>query len=296
MAEPTTPESAPATPVVTRPVAWHFFTPRGIAAFAPNKLAQLFLFQILVAVLSGCAVVWFLYAVWFPSTREAIRNLAGEGTIRAGTLELPGFGLQRLVTNRFLTYAIDVDSDRQHSFSADIFVVLRKSRVEICSLFGCVHRPYPPGQIPFTRLEMEARWGAWEPFLLGIAGTATALAVLASWWLLATLYFLFARALAFFRDRELTLGGSWRLCGAALLAGAILFLLAIAGYGLGIVDLPMLCLLAALHVIAPWVLIVFAVLALPPVRPKGSANPFQSAPAVSALPSEEKSSADLPKT
>lgn len=268
------PPAEPAAP--PQPVAWQFFTPRGIAAFAPATFGRLFIFQVLVALICGGAIVWFLYHAWCPAIRESIRNLAGEGAIRADVLEVPGFSMQRLVTNRFLTLAMDLETERRHTYSADVFVVLRRAHIEVCSLVGCAMLKYPVREAPFTRLELEADWGAWEPFLLGIAGAAAAFAVLFSWWLLATACFLFVRTLAFFSDRALTLGGSWRLCGAALLAGAMLLALGMVGYGTGVIDLITLALVAALHFVVPWILIVFATLALPPVSAKSPSNPFQS--------------------
>lgn len=294
MAAPFSPEPAPApaTPAdAPRPRAWQPFTPRGIAAFAPASFGRLFAFQVFVALLAGGTVVWFLWTVWFPIARESIQNLAGEGVLRAGRLELPGYGMQRLVTNRFLTLAIDVDSPRPHNYSADVFVVLRRSHVDVCSLFGCALWPYPVRDAPFTRLELEAQWGAWQPFLLGIAGITVGFAVLFWWWLLAAIYFLFARLLGFFQDRELTLGGSWRLCGAALMTGTVFLLVGIVAYGLSIVDLVPLLLMAALHVVIPWVLIVLGVLALPRAVPK-PANPFAQSTAATA----EASAPEPPKT
>jgi hypothetical protein len=132
MAAPFSPEPAPAPAVdAPRPRAWQPFTPRGIAAFAPASFGRLFAFQVAVALLTGGVVVWFLSTVWFPVARESIQNLTGEGAIRAGRLDLPDVGVQRLVTNRFLTLAIDVDSARRHDYSADVFVVLRRAHVDV---------------------------------------------------------------------------------------------------------------------------------------------------------------------
>jgi len=280
MAGPFSPEPEPAPVVDTpRPRAWQPFTPRGITAFASASFAWLFGFQVFVALLAGATVTWFLHTMWFPVASESIRNLTGEGAIRGGRLEIPGYGTQRLVTNGFLTVAIDLETDQRHDYAADVFAVLRHSNVEVCSLAGCVQLPYPVREAPFTRLELEAQWGAWQPFLLGIAGITTAFVVLFSWWILATVYFLFVRLLAFFQDRELTLGGSWRLCCAALLAATILLLLGIVGYGVGMVELIPLLLIAGLHVVIPWVLVPFATTTLPRVTLKQN-NPFsQGAPA-----------------
>jgi hypothetical protein len=268
------PSSNPVPETPRPPVAWQPFTPKGIAAFAAAKLGRLFLLQVIVALIAAGAVVWFLWGVWCPSVREAIQNLPATGAIRSGELDIGESAAERLVTNRFLTFAIDAQSSRRHSFSADVFVVFRRSHYEVCSLFGCASFYYPVPNAPFNRLELEAKWGAWEPILLGIAAAATGLALLFAWWLLATLYCPAVWLLAFFCDRQLTLGGSWRLCGAALLAGALLLTAGVVAYGLRALDLIHLLIVALLHIVVPWVLIIFAVLARPGTTAKLATNPF----------------------
>jgi hypothetical protein len=266
------------------PIAWQPFTPRGIAAFAGATFGRLFIVQVVVALLAAGAAVWFLSAVWFPAAEEAIRNVSGDGAVRAGHLDITGQTTERLVTNRFLTFAIDTQSEKGHAYSADVFVVLRSGYYEVCSLFGCRTSRYPVQSTAFNRLELEARCGAWKPFLLGIAALGVIFGLLFSWGLLATIYFLFVRTFAFFADRNVTFGGSWRLCGAALLAGAVLLIAAIVGYGFGVVDVVRLLLIAVLHVVVPWVLIVFATRALPRVSAKAPKNPFAS----TATPDQQK--------
>src|SRR5213593_3424449 len=107
MSEPTpAPAPAPKPETLPTPAAWQPFTPRGIAAFASASFGRLFTLQVIVAVLAAGAVMWFLSTVWFPVVREAIKNLPEQGAIRAGQLELPAVGSERLVTNRFLTLAV----------------------------------------------------------------------------------------------------------------------------------------------------------------------------------------------
>jgi hypothetical protein len=276
------PPSRPTNPTELAPpkstIAWQPFTPRGVAAFAAARFGRLFTVQLVVAVLASAVVVWFVYRVWFPAVREAIRNLPEQGSIRAGQLSLPPMESERIVTNRFLTFAVDAATDQPHTFSADVFVMFRQRHYEICSLFGCAAFYYPTSDAPFNRLELEAKWGAWQPILFGMAAIATALALLFLWCTLATLYFLFVWVLAFFADRELTLGGSWRLCGAALVAGTVLLLGGMASYGLGALDLIRLLAIAVMHVVLPWVLIIWAVFVLRPVKPKRASNPFANAP------------------
>src|SRR5215204_977215 len=173
-----------------RPVAWQPFTPRGIAAFAINPFGRLFLLQVIFALLAAGTVIWFLRTTWFLPVREAIRNLPATGALHSGQLEIGNFAPERFVTNQFLTFAIDVDSSRRHSYAADVSVIFRRTHFEVCSLFGCADFWYPTRDAPFNRLELEAKWGAWEPVLLGIAATIAALGLIFAWWILATSYFL----------------------------------------------------------------------------------------------------------
>jgi hypothetical protein len=278
MSEPTSASAPAPSETPRRAAAWQPFTPKGIAAFAGTSFGRLFLLQVIFALLAAGAVIWFLRAVWCPPIREAILNLPVVGAIQSGQLEIGNSGAERFVTNRFLTFAMDIDSSRRHSYAADVSVVLRQRHFEVCSLFGCANFWYPARDAPFNRLELEAKWGAWEPVLLGIASTATALGLLFAWWILASFYFLFVWTLAFFLDRQLTLGGSWRLCGAALLPGALLLTAGIVAYGLGLLDLVRLLIVAVLHVIVPWGLIIFATAALPPVTLRRPPNPFGETP------------------
>jgi hypothetical protein len=288
MSEPT-PASAPApSERPRRAAAWQPLTPKGIAAFAHTGFGRLFLLQMIFALLAAGASIWFLRAAWFPAVREAIRNLPATGAIRSGQLEIGTIAAERFVTNRFLTFAVDIDSSRRYSYAADMFVIFRPAHFEVCSLFGCADFWYPIREAPFNRLELEAKWGAWEPVLLGIAAAATALGLLFAWWVLATCYFLFVWTLAFFLDRQLTLGGSWRLCAAALLPGALLLTAGIVAYGLGGLDLIRLVIIALLHVIVPWGLIFFATSALPHATAALAVNPFGQTPTKPAETSGSK--------
>jgi hypothetical protein len=97
---------------------------------------------------------------------------------------------------------------------------------------------------------------------------------------LALIYSPVARLIAFFSDRKLGMGGSWRLCSAALIPGALLLSAALFLYGLAILDLLHLLLAVGLHLVVGWVYVVIATLQLPKgeikMAPKG--NPFSDAP------------------
>jgi hypothetical protein len=96
-----------------------------------------------------------------------------------------------------------------------------------------------------------------------------------SWASLATVYFLVAWLVGFFANRDLSLPGSWRLAGAALMPGALLLSAAIVLYGWGALDLVRLAISAAVHLVMGWVYLFVSPLSLP--RRQAAAakeNPF----------------------
>ena len=89
------------------PSAWQPLTPRGVAAFSRATLGRLFVVQLIVALLVAGSVVWFLATVWFPATREAIRQLPDTGLIQNQQLSSPRTITEPLVENRFLVRSRD---------------------------------------------------------------------------------------------------------------------------------------------------------------------------------------------
>jgi hypothetical protein len=147
--------------------------------------------------------------------------------------------------------------------------------LRVFSLFGFLALPYPTEPLlAFNQPELEPWWGAWSPPLLAIVTGLTVAGLLLSWALLATLYFLPAWLLGFFANRELGLGSSWRLAGAALMPGALLMSGAIVLYGLGVIDLIGLLVATAAHLLIGWGALPAAVLAVPRLPLAAPANPF----------------------
>jgi hypothetical protein len=83
------------------------------------------------------------------------------------------------------------------------------------------------------------------------------------WACLATVYALPAWLVGFFADRDLTLRGSWRLAGAALMPGALFLSAAIGLYGWGALDLVRLAVAAAVHLVMGWIYLFVSPLCLP---------------------------------
>jgi hypothetical protein len=97
---------------------------------------------------------------------------------------------------------------------------------------------------------------------------------------LATLYCPVTWLISYFRDRDASLAGSWKLSGAALMPGALLLTLGIFLYGADALDLIRLAVIAALHVVAGWIYLAVSpmgLLRLSETLP-ASRNPFTAPP------------------
>ena len=250
--------------VLTPRHAWQPLTPRGVAAFAPATFTRLFLTQLAVATLVALAVVWFLNTEWFPMIRAAIGKLPDTSAIYSGELRWPGESPARLAENRLLSLTVDAEDAGETSQSADVAVVLHKNHVSFCSLLGCWPVDYPRGTIVgLNRPELEPWWGAWHWSILAVVALLVVAGLMVSWFVLATVYFPFAKLAAFYGDRELTWAGSWRLAGAALLPGAFLNIAGLFFYSIHALDLIHLGLIYLLHIVCGWVFIVASPFFLP---------------------------------
>ncbi len=259
------------------PFAWQPLTPRGVAAFSRAPLGRVLLVQLIVALLATGSVIWFLMTVWFPSVREAIRQLPETGLIQGRQLSSPRTSTAPLVENRFLAFLVDVDGIGTPSLATDLRVEFQRHHFALCSLLGCLRIDYPKDStVQFNRPELESWWAAWELTIYSATALVVTAGWFASWWLLATLYCPAARIYAFFKDRQLTVAGSWKLASAALLPGALLTTAGIVLYGLGLIDLLELTILWALHLVLGWVYLFVSPLRLPRASDAASIprNPF----------------------
>jgi hypothetical protein len=261
------------------PWAWQPFTPRGVAAFAAASSGYLFFIQVLVALLGTACIVWFLWTGWFPVIREAIRHLPTEGVIENHVLKAPIDPAEPLGFSRLLGITADPEEQGTTGLTTDLLVQFKKNKVRFCSLPGCTDLPYASiaksSYILFNRTELEPQWDAWEPILLTIAAVGSFFALLGSWNVLATIYLLPVWLFAWSQKKDLNLGASWRLAGAALMPGALLFSAAIVSYKLGVIDLVSLFTLSLIHIVVGWVYIVTSTMGLPKKELKiGPASPF----------------------
>jgi hypothetical protein len=266
-------------PKERRPFAWQPLTFRGVAAFSRASFKRLFIVQFICAAAATASVLWFLDQAWLPTLFRAVRQMPSEGEIRRGKLDWRGPSPQLLAESHFLAFVVDLDNEASGRSPAQIEVLFRQNNFKIISLFGFIPASYPPDwRVAFNQPELEAWWGAWEPWIVAGSAVLLLLGFLLMWASLATVYFLPIWLAGFFTNRDLTIAGSWRLAGAALLPGALFLTGTIICYGLGQVDLVKLLLAGTAHVAIGWAYVVGAVVKSPlhPVVVSEKQNPFST--------------------
>ena len=259
------------------PFAWEPLTPRGVAAFARANLSRLLLVQFIIALLAAASVIWFFDDGCFPTISAAIQKLPADGEIRAGKLDWHGDSPQLLAEGKFLAFDVDLNHSGQIHSAADAQIEFGADSIRIFSLLGYAELFYPPDRFaPFNRIELEPLWGAWAVEILFLAFIAVMLALLMSWWLLATVYFLPVWLLAFYANRDLNFRACWKLSGAALMPGAALMAAGTLLYGVGLLDLVSLGFIFAMHFALGWIYLFLSQLFLPRIsKAQSNGNPFK---------------------
>ena len=273
--------------LITPYQAWQPFSPRGVASFAVASLGRLLLMQLLVAGMAVAMTVWFINEKMLPVVRVAVQGLPDRASICGGRLVWPDVTPSRLAQNRILALSVDALDSGVLGREAHIEIALQETHFTVTSLLGCLRFPYPRGWIiTLDRERIIPWWGAWERPLLVLIAAAVMVLLLLSWWGLSTLYLPFVKALAFYANRRLGWGGSWKLASAALLPGAFVVIAGLFAYGWLGMDLLQLGLFYILHFITTWIYIAATPFFLPKepaiVR---AANPFL--PPAAAIPKTE---------
>ena len=244
--------------------AWQPLTPRGVASFAHAKWRRLLWVQLFFAVLAAITVVWFLRAAWFPTAREAIRQLPPRGEIRAGKLIWRGESPQLLAEGRWLAFSVDTNHTGTVTSPAHFQIEFGVDGARIFSLFGCRDFPYSKNYVvAFNRTDLEPWWGAWRPPILWLTSGGVVAGLLLSWAVLATVYAGPVWLAAFFLNRNLNFLNGWKLAGAALMPGALVMIVAVFFYGLGVLDLIRLLVALVAHWVIGWVYLGWAVAVSP---------------------------------
>lgn len=240
--------------------------------------------------MAAATIVWFLHEEWFPTVRQAIIQLPAEGEIRFSKLDWHGDTPLNLAESRFLAFTVDLDHTGQARSPAHLQIEFGLHDLRVFSLFGFLPARYPAGwRVAFNQVELQPWWGAWAPNLLGLVAGSVLAGLFLVWASLATVYCFPAWLIGFFANRSLTLGGSWRLSGAALMPGALFFTLALFCYAVGALDPLQLTVAAIAHFVVGWVYVVAGTLSLSRLPGLAARNPFvPSGPPPTEPPTQPK--------
>jgi len=257
--------------------AWQPFTFGGLAAFAQARLGRLVLAELVAAILVGGSVVHFLHAAYSPVILQAIQKMPETAKIVRG--HLTGIDTTVIAETKLFAIAVTTEASDQIGQSADVQIQFRSSDFRV----GAVFRPdwgweFEYGSavtLDLSRSNLEPWWGAWHPVLLAAAGLSVLALLFGIWAVLALIYTVPAKFVAWCADRRLSWGGAWRLSSAALLPGALLMGAAIFLYGWQVVDLVGVALFFVAHLLVAWVYIVGGAWACPRLYPNVlKQNPF----------------------
>jgi len=245
--------------------AWQPLTGRGLAAFADASGARILAFQTVLAALLALAVVWSARQIVFTTVEYALPNLPEEPAgISQRKLRWPDRGVRLLAQSPHLALAVDPEATGELGINGDLQIELGHEALIVRGVLGQSTVGYwSELDLPLARTSAVAAWGAWRLPLLAILGAVSAFFFLASWWILATLYFLPTWLFGWILRRRLTVSGAWRLCSAALWPAALIPGAALLMYATLWIRLPGLVALWALHFPAAWVWLIWAVMSLP---------------------------------
>ncbi|MGA2751123.1 MAG: hypothetical protein ABSG59_20335 [Verrucomicrobiota bacterium] len=269
--------SAPADGFVPPPTAAQPFTFGGVAAFANPRLGRLMLIELLVAVVFGTTLVWFVQRRYFPVIVQAIQRMPETARLEQGRLE--GVPQTLICESKFLAIAVTPDAALDIGQGADLQFQLRQT--DFC--VNSVYRPDWGWEIEYgggatlnlRRSILEPWWGAWQPVIVAGVGAGVALMLPMVWAVLATIYVAPVKILAWFADRSLSWTGAWRLASAALMPGALVLAADVALYGTQAIDLVGLSFFFIAHLVIGWVYLVGGVCATPRFHLKeANRNPF----------------------
>lgn len=250
-------------------------TPGGVASYANAPLGQLISTQGAVAFLLWLTSMFYLSQSWAPAIDSTIEQIPLGARIHEGRLLIPSREPVIFSDNRLV--GIVWAKEGAPGPTSDIEIRLMPDECRIATMIGYLPLPYPPyDSQPIEKDTLSPRWGAWRPAIIPLVAGAFTLFIWASWVVLAAIYAWPIRVAIFFRDKLTSRLGSWKLCSAALMPGALLLTAAILFYTLGRIPIAGLIIAFASHFVLGWIFVFSGAVALPliPEAERMRGNPF----------------------
>ena len=253
------------------------FTFSGVAGYATARLFSCFAMSSLFAAIAAVVIGYLFHHCWSPVISEAVTALPPSAALEGGTLRWPEKEGRLLAASQFLALQVTVGPHLNDNPAADFGIALKQTHWRISSLLGVFALPYPEGwsfQIGATSL--APLWGAWRmPITFGVSAAA-ALILMLNWFVLALLYSMPARFVAWILGRALKGLDAWKLCVAAQWPGALLMIFALALYSTGEISLVFVLALFGAHFIPAFLYVIISPFFLPKNKVAKKTNPFHT--------------------
>lgn len=249
----------------------------GTVAFSRKSASWFLLGWLCTAALASATCLWFVHARWVPVFEATIDALPSDLKMNAGVLEAFPEGELVQQQNGFISLLITPSRQSQGNMTADFQIAATPNELRFRSLLGYLSIPYPVGaEFKLLHSDVKPWWRAREALFTVLAFCVVSSALLATWTLLATLYFFPIAIANFFATRRNEFWATWRLAGSLLLPGALIMTLSILLYGFHLLGFLGLLVATALHFVIAWIYGVATIKHIPPIpsTPRSGTNPF----------------------
>lgn len=275
----TTTTLACAAPTVSRRSrgAWQPFTGNGVSRFADASVSRALGFLGGFALTTALVLGWALHTTWWPVMDQAVREFPEDGpALVRGRFQWPETTPRLLADSPHLGVAVRPDDSEPLGRTADLQLELLPGTLRLAGIAGFVDLPWPAtATLPLGRLQAQAAWEAWRrPVFTALILTAAA-AMTVVWSLLALVLTLPLRLVAFVLQKQITLGGCWRLSAAASMSGSLVLNLGIGSYVMRWLPWPALAAVVVIHLLVSALLLSWGLGSRPKKnRAASSPNPF----------------------
>ena len=246
----------------------------GVARFAVASRWRLLGVELFFALLVAATAVWFVQRAWVPVIEKAIQQMPLTGEIRGGRLAWPS---EAVLLQEGPFMRIDVRpggfTDIGVVESSDLVLAFGPSDLRVGSSLGLglLTVPYPTGWIlSFSKTELVPWWGARSHMVLAGFGLLVIWVLLCAWSVLGRLYMV---PVKIFSVNQVSWAGAKKIAIAAQMPSVLVMTVGIGLYGMKQINLMALLVVWGLHLVLPWVYLIFSpILAPKPPNPKAKAK------------------------
>ena len=245
-----------------------------MARFAVASRWRLLGVELFFAFLVAATAVWFVQQAWVPVIEKAIQQMPLTGEIRGGRLAWPS---EAVLLQEGPFMRIDVRpggfTDIGVVESSDLVLAFGPSDLRVGSSLGLglLTLPYPTGWIlSFSKTELVPWWGARSHIVLAGFGLLVIWVLLCAWSVLGRLYMV---PVKIFSVNQVSWAGAKKIAIAAQMPSVLVMTVGIGLYGMKQINLMALLVVWGLHLVLPWVYLIFSpILAPKPPKPKAKAK------------------------